>query len=162
MKPEAALQSSLIDGQVQNPTPHVPSSSHNVKELPSNTIDGVLRVNDMYAEWDSMDTVNAVKTALEERYSVDMIEADEQAYQRLLHAQPDFVFNIAEGLHGASREAQIPAMLEMLHIPYLGSDPLTLGLCLDKPAQKRSSPTIAFRLHRLQLSAPWKSSKMRA
>jgi D-alanine-D-alanine ligase len=50
--------------------------------------------------------------------------------------RPDFVFNIAEGLHGPSREAQMPAMLEMLRIPYLGSDPLTLGICLDKARAK--------------------------
>ena len=46
------------------------------------------------------------------------------------------MFNIAEGLHGVSREAQIPAMLEFLQIPYLGSDPLTLALCLDKARAK--------------------------
>jgi D-alanine-D-alanine ligase len=39
-------------------------------------------------------------------------------------------------MHGPSREAQIPAMLEMLQIPYLGSDPLTLGICLDKARAK--------------------------
>lgn len=98
--------------------------------------DGSPRVNDMYAEWDSMETVNAVKSALEERYAVELIEANEQAYQKLLRSRPDFVFNIAEGLHGVSREAQIPAILEMLHIPYLGSDPLTLGICLDKARAK--------------------------
>jgi len=42
------------------------------------------------------------------------------------------VFNIAEGFFGESREAQIPAMLDMLQIPYSGSDPLTLATCLDK------------------------------
>jgi len=46
------------------------------------------------------------------------------------------VFNIAEGLHGVSREAQIPAILDMLRIPYLGSDPLTLAVCLDKARTK--------------------------
>jgi D-alanine-D-alanine ligase len=46
------------------------------------------------------------------------------------------VFNIAEGLLGASREAQIPAILDMLGLPYTGSDPLTLGNCLDKRRTK--------------------------
>jgi D-alanine-D-alanine ligase len=46
------------------------------------------------------------------------------------------VFNIAEGLHGVSREAQIPAILELLQIPYTGSDPLTLAICLDKSRAK--------------------------
>lgn len=91
---------------------------------------------DMYAEWDTEETVNAVRDAIAERYKVVMIEANEQAYSKLLTVRPDFVFNIAEGLHGVSREAQIPAMLEMLRIPYLGSDPLTLGICLDKARAK--------------------------
>jgi D-alanine-D-alanine ligase len=43
---------------------------------------------------------------------------------------------MSEGLYGASREAQVPAILEMLRIPYLGSDPLTLSLCLDKSRAK--------------------------
>lgn len=83
-----------------------------------------------------METVNAVKEALEERHRVVMIEADDDAFERLRRRNFDFVFNIAEGLHGSSRESQIPAMLEMLQIPYLGSDPLTLGICLDKSRAK--------------------------
>lgn len=91
---------------------------------------------DTYAEWDSEDTILAVKTALERHHSVALIEADEEAYQKFLQIQPDIVFNIAEGMRGPSREAQIPAMLEMLGIPYTGSDPLTLGICLDKSRAK--------------------------
>lgn len=83
-----------------------------------------------------MDTINAVRAALEERCTVLMVEADEQAYETLRTARPDFVFNIAEGLHGVAREAQIPAILEMLGIPYLGSDPLALATCLDKARTK--------------------------
>ncbi|MRR37102.1 D-alanine--D-alanine ligase, partial [bacterium] len=94
------------------------------------------RTNDLYAEWDTMETVNAVREALEERHSVVMIEADEDAFEKLRRRNFDFVFNIAEGLHGSSRESQIPAILEMLQIPYLGSDPLTLGICLDKSRAK--------------------------
>ncbi|MBI4535652.1 MAG: ATP-grasp domain-containing protein [Ignavibacteriae bacterium] len=93
-------------------------------------------MNDVFAEWDTMDTINAVKAAIEERYDVVLIEANERAYQRFQDVRPDFVFNMSEGLYGASREAQIPAMLEMLRIPYLGSDPLTLALCLDKSRAK--------------------------
>ena len=49
---------------------------------------------------------------------------------------PDIVFNIAEGFFGESREAQMPAILDMLQIPYSGSDPLTLATCLDKARTK--------------------------
>jgi D-alanine-D-alanine ligase len=77
-----------------------------------------------------------VKSAIEERYTVVMVEANADAFEKLRELRPAFVFNIAEGLHGVSREAQIPAMLEMLRIPYLGSDPLTLSVCLDKARAK--------------------------
>lgn len=91
---------------------------------------------DTYAEWDTEETILAVKAALEEYHTVTLIEANEQAYLHFLQTKPDIVFNIAEGYTGVSREAQIPAMLEMLQIPYTGSDPLTLAICLDKARTK--------------------------
>ncbi|HTX20228.1 MAG TPA: ATP-grasp domain-containing protein [Bacteroidota bacterium] len=91
---------------------------------------------DTYAEWDTAETVFAVRDALALRHSVTMIEADEDAFGKLRALTPDIVFNIAEGKNGVSREAQIPAMLEMLEIPYTGSDALTLALCLDKSRTK--------------------------
>lgn len=90
----------------------------------------------MYAEWDTMETVDAVRAAIEERFPVVMVEANDEAYGKFRERNFDFVFNIAEGLHGPSRESQIPSMLELLQIPYLGSDPLTLGICLDKSRAK--------------------------
>jgi D-alanine-D-alanine ligase len=91
---------------------------------------------DTYAEWDTEETILAVKRALELHHHVNLIEANEESYHELLQAKPDIVFNIAEGLRGPSREAHIPAMLEMLGVPYTGSDPLTLGICLDKSRTK--------------------------
>ncbi|HRI47089.1 MAG TPA: ATP-grasp domain-containing protein [Ignavibacteriaceae bacterium] len=91
---------------------------------------------DTFAEWDTWDTINAVKDALALYHSVTLIEADENAFDKLRELKPDIVFNVAEGFYGVSREAQIPAMLEMLNIPYTGSDPLTLSLCLDKGRTK--------------------------
>ena len=91
---------------------------------------------DTYAEWDTEETILAVKRALELHHHVNLIEANEESYHELLHLKPDIVFNIAEGFRGPSRESQIPAMLEMLGIPYTGSDPLTLGICLDKSRAK--------------------------
>ena len=91
---------------------------------------------DTYVEWDSKETILAVKTALEQNHNVTLIEANEEAYRKIREVKPEIVFNIAEGFRGPSREAQIPAMLEMLGIPYTGSDPLTLGLCLDKSRAK--------------------------
>jgi D-alanine-D-alanine ligase len=54
----------------------------------------------------------------------------------LRELKPDIVFNFAEGLNGYNRESHIPAILEMLQIPYSGSDALTLGICLDKSRAK--------------------------
>jgi len=46
---------------------------------------------------------------------------------------PDLVFNLCESVYGNSCwEMNIPALLDLLHIPYTGSPPLTLGLCQDK------------------------------
>lgn len=92
--------------------------------------------NDTYAEWDTRETIEAVKAALEEYHRVTLIEANEEAFELLRATRPDLVFNMAEGLRGASREAQVPSVLEMLGIPYTGSDPVTLSICLDKSRAK--------------------------
>lgn len=92
--------------------------------------------NDVYAEWDSFETIDAVRSALAKHHTVTMVLADENAFEKLRNNRPDIVFNIAEGMNGISREAQIPAMLDMLNIPYTGSDPLTLSTCLDKSRAK--------------------------
>ncbi|MCE9584042.1 MAG: ATP-grasp domain-containing protein [Planctomycetes bacterium] len=91
---------------------------------------------DFYAECDDQETVDAIRAALAEFHQVVLIEADEDAYEKFRAERPDIVFNVAEGTWGAAREAQIPAMLEMLRIPYTGSDPVTLALCLDKSRTK--------------------------
>lgn len=94
--------------------------------------------DDRYAEWDDIHTVKAVERALASRHRVTLVDATLDAFEtfRRLRGRVDLVFNIAEGLHGASREGQIPALLDMLEIPYTGSAPLTLGLCLDKRRSK--------------------------
>jgi D-alanine-D-alanine ligase len=91
---------------------------------------------DLYAEWDDIHTIRAVESALATRHRVTLVEADLDAFETFRHLRPDLVFNLAEGLLGSSREAQIPAMLEMLDLPYTGSDPVTLGICLDKRRTK--------------------------
>lgn len=91
------------------------------------------RLDDTFAEWDSEETIEAVKAALEAHgHEVTLVEADQEAYAKLKLIDPDFVFNIAEGLSGPSRESQIPSLLEMLDIPFTGSDSITIGVCHDK------------------------------
>ena len=88
---------------------------------------------DFYIEFDDEATVDAIAEALGKGgCEVTKIEANEDAYSKFLSLKPDCVFNIAEGIQGESRESQIPAMLEMLGIPYTGSGPLTLAIALDK------------------------------
>jgi D-alanine-D-alanine ligase len=90
---------------------------------------------DTIAELDSQDTVDSIKTMMEEAgHKVILVEADENAFENLkkYRAQTDIVFNIAEGIRGESRESHIPCMLEMLGIPYVGSGPLTLAIALNK------------------------------
>jgi len=91
---------------------------------------------DLYAEWDDEETIAAVRSALSRKHLVIPVEGNEEAFENFRKLRPDIVFNMAEGLYGGSREAQIPAMLDMLRIPYTGSDPLTLALCLDKSLAK--------------------------
>jgi len=77
-----------------------------------------------------------LKDAIACFHDVTIIEADEYAYEKFKDLKPDIVFNIAEGLNGVNRESQMPALLDMLRIPYTGSDALTLGICLDKARTK--------------------------
>jgi D-alanine-D-alanine ligase len=87
---------------------------------------------DYYAEFDDQSTVDAIASALSKIGEVVKVEADEDAYNNFRQARPDIVFNIAEGLKGESRESYVPALLEMLDIPYTGSGPLTLAIALNK------------------------------
>lgn len=93
---------------------------------------------DHWDDLDSEETIEAIMSALEKGgHQVTFMEADGSLYDRLRQQRPDICFNIAEGHFGDSREAQIPALLEMLRIPYTGSSVLTMALTLDKPMTKR-------------------------
>lgn len=95
--------------------------------------------------WDDLDspaTIEAILNALRLRgHTVEFFEAQIKPpfnlIQKLTDYDPDLCFNITEGHYGDSREAQIPALLDMLELPYTGSRVLTLTLALDKPMTKR-------------------------
>lgn len=92
------------------------------------------------AEFDAPETIAAIHKAIETNgYECIDIEADENAYEKLkkLRSLIDLVFNIAEGLRGEIREAQIPAMLELLGIPYTHSGALAQAVTLDKALTKK-------------------------
>ena len=92
--------------------------------------------DDEFAEWDSAETIAAVEHALSGLGEVIRLEANEEFPERLRATRPNIVFNMAEGLHGPNRESHIPAICEFFGIPYSGSDPFTLSLCLDKARTK--------------------------
>jgi D-alanine-D-alanine ligase len=92
-------------------------------------------------QWDDLDsekTVNALVEAIRAGgHTCEFLEGDISLYDTIRRFKPDICFNICEGHFGDAREAQIPAMLEMLRIPYTGSRVLALALALDKPMTKR-------------------------
>jgi D-alanine-D-alanine ligase len=89
-------------------------------------------LTDAYVEWDDEETIGAVASALSVFGDVIRLEAIDDFPARLRESQVDFLFNMAEGARGPNREAHVPAIAEFFGIPYLGSDPLTLGLSLHK------------------------------
>lgn len=90
------------------------------------------------AEFDRPDTIEAIDSALRDLgHTTDRIGNINSLISRLAAGQRwDMVFNIAEGLHGFGREAQVPSILEAYSIPYTFSDPLTLSLTLHKGMTK--------------------------
>ena len=92
--------------------------------------------DDEFAEWDSAETIDAVARALARHGEVIRLEARDDFPERLRAARPDILFNIAEGLRGPNRESHVPAFCEFYGVPYSGSDPFTLALCLDKARTK--------------------------
>lgn len=91
------------------------------------------------AEFDSRETIEAISDALVSHgHQTDWIGNVRALAARLVAGDRwDLVFNIAEGLSGRSREAQIPALLEAFDVPYVFSDPLTQAVGLDKAVAKR-------------------------
>ena len=108
----------------------------NIKDELSSQPEGV--PPDAFADFDHIETVNAIRAALEtDGHSTVFIQADRDIPYALREVKPDICFNIAEGLGGDAREAQVPALLEMLGIPYTGSRVLANGISLDKTLTKR-------------------------
>jgi D-alanine-D-alanine ligase len=92
--------------------------------------------DDEFAEWDTAETIDAVAGALSAYGTVIRLEATAEFPEQLRTERPDIVFNMAEGSGGKNRESHVPAICEFFGIPYTGSDPLTLSLCLDKSRTK--------------------------
>ena len=91
------------------------------------------------AEFDNIETIESLAGALERLgLDVDRIGTVRQLAQRLVAGERwELVFNIAEGLKGVGREAQVPALLEAYDIPYTFSDTMVMALALHKGMAKR-------------------------
>jgi D-alanine-D-alanine ligase len=104
--------------------------------------------DDLFEEFDEPATVAAIAQVLR-GLGHDPVELGNgrDMIRMLLADPPDFVFNFAEGQGiGRSRESRVPAILETLNIPYTGSDPATLGVCLDKDWARRMVQSVGVRV----------------
>jgi D-alanine-D-alanine ligase len=85
-------------------------------------------------EFDRIDTVEAIESTLRDLgHQTDRIGNVRRLVERLSRGHRwDLVFNIAEGLYGFGREAQVPAVLDAYAIPYTFSDPMVCAIALHK------------------------------
>lgn len=92
-------------------------------------------------QWDDLDSTKTILAIVEAikagGHDCEFLEGNITLVDTLNKYQPDICFNICEGHFGDGREAQVPAILEMMRIPYTGSKVMTLALTLDKPMTKR-------------------------
>jgi D-alanine--D-alanine ligase len=95
--------------------------------------------NEFEVEYDPPHTIELIKHGIEATgHEYVFVEADENFAENIKKAKSDLVFNRAEGLRGDSRESHVPAILEMLDIPYVGSNVMTTAICLNKAWTKKA------------------------
>jgi len=91
--------------------------------------------------WDDLDDVSTLKAILRALraggHRVKYIVPNVNLIRHLLNYKPDCCFNLCEGHFGASREAQVPAILDMLRLPYTGSGVLGMSLAHNKSIAKK-------------------------
>ncbi len=93
---------------------------------------------DANAEFDHPDTIDVIADAIAANgFKVKKIGNAANLLEKIDNLGVDIVFNISEGLTGRNRESQVPIILEMAGVPFVGADALTLGLTLDKVMAKK-------------------------
>ena len=93
---------------------------------------------DANAEFDKPETIEHIAAALEfGGHTVVRIGNVQSLLRQIENLSVDIVFNICEGIRGRNRESEVPVILEMNGIPFVGSDGLTLGITLDKAVAKK-------------------------
>lgn len=95
--------------------------------------------DDVYEEFDAPVTVRAIADAVRAMgHDVSLLGDGKEFLQKVVTEPPDLVFNFAEGTGvGRSRESRVPAVCEMLGIAYTGSEPIAMGIALDKDLTRR-------------------------
>jgi len=93
---------------------------------------------DANAELDTIETVDYIAGALQSAgHTVKKIGHAKNLISQIEHLDVDIVFNICEGHFGRNRESQVPLILEMYGVPFVGADALCLGITLDKVMAKK-------------------------
>jgi len=93
---------------------------------------------DANAEFDHPATIDIIAKAIEScGFKVERIGNASSLLEKIDSLAADIVFNISEGISGRNRESQVPILLEMAGIPFVGADALTLSLALDKIMAKK-------------------------
>jgi len=112
--------------------------------------------DDIHEEFDSPITVKAIAEVFRSLgHTTTELGNGRPLIEALLREPPDLVFNFAEGTGiSRSREARVPAVCEMLGVPYTGSDPLALAVSLDKDMTRRLAESLGLTVPKGIVLAP--------
>ncbi len=122
------------------PTKQIPAKTQ-ISKLQTTVIMGdpslpdIVKKNGQFNEED-FETINQLKTSLKtlDEYAFSYLDNHKTLIQQLIKSPPAFVFNLCdEGyFNKAAEELHIPALLELLKVPYTGAGPTCLALCYNK------------------------------
>ncbi len=93
--------------------------------------------SDKLSDNEILDILKFVRTALQDDHEVIPVKVGRTIFTQLDKESFDIIFNLCEGYMGKVQgESWMAAFVDLLGIPYTGSGPFTLSLCLDKARTK--------------------------
>ncbi len=108
-------------------------------DLKSDHPQGKALTGDAYAEFDVEEVIQEAVNAIESGgHEVVKIGHVRNLLKTIDGLKVDIIFNICEGFGSRNRESEVPVILDVYKMPYVGSDGLTLGLSLDKVMAKKA------------------------